>query len=52
MPASYRDIQVYLEFANFYCRFIKDFSIIAKPLSDMLKGKNNRIFQAPSEQRP
>jgi hypothetical protein len=52
MPASYRDIQVFLEFANFYCCFIKDFLTIAKPLGDMLKGGKNGSFQAPSKRRP
>src|SRR5947199_5072838 len=37
-PRSYRDIQVFLGFANFYRRFIANFSMIASPLSDMLKG--------------
>src|SRR5436190_19936232 len=37
-PRNYRDIQVFLGFANFYRRFITNFSMIASPLSDMLKG--------------
>src|SRR5947207_11183675 len=37
-PQSYRDIQVFLRFTNFYRRFIANFSMIASPLSDMLKG--------------
>jgi len=37
-PRSYRDIQVFLGFANFYRRFIANFSMIASPLSNMLKG--------------
>lgn len=36
-PKSKRDIQVFLGFANFYRRFIKDYSLIAKPLTDSLK---------------
>ena len=47
-PRSYRDIQVFLGFANFYRRFIANFSMITSPLSDMLKGmkkeKKTSIF--------
>ena len=34
---SVRDIQVFLGFANFYCRFIQGFSRIAAPLTSMLR---------------
>jgi hypothetical protein len=41
MPEIYRNIQVFLSFANFYRRFIENFLKITKPKSDMLKdGKN------------
>ena len=36
-PKSVRDIQVFLGFANFYCRFIQGFSRIAAPLTSMLR---------------
>ena len=36
-PKLMRDIQVFLKFANFYWRFIQDFSKIAGPLTLMLK---------------
>ncbi len=36
-PQSVRDIQVFLEFANFYRRFIQGFSRLAAPLTSMLK---------------
>ena len=35
-PKSVRDIQVFLGFANFYRRFIKNFSRIATPLTSIL----------------
>ena len=35
---SFRDIQVFLGFANFYRRFIRHYSQITRPLTDMLKG--------------
>jgi hypothetical protein len=37
-PISFRDVQIYLGFANFYRRFIKHFSVIARPITDLLKG--------------
>jgi hypothetical protein len=57
-PQTYRDIQVFLGFCNFYRRFIFGFSRIAKPLHDLLKGMKNgrkpgRIstdWQEPQEQ--
>ncbi len=36
-PQSVRDIQVFLGFANFYRRFIRNFSRIAAPLTSMLR---------------
>lgn len=36
-PKSLRDIQIFLEFANFYQYFIQGFSKIAMPLISMLK---------------
>ena len=36
-PKSVQDIQVFIGFANFYRRFIQEFSKIAAPLTSMLK---------------
>ncbi|CAJ0952770.1 unnamed protein product [Ranitomeya imitator] len=36
-PASLRSLQKFLGFANFYRRFINNFSSIAKPLTDLTK---------------
>src|SRR5580693_7965133 len=38
---SYRDLQVLLGFCNFYRRFIRNYSSIAKPLTSLLKGSQN-----------
>jgi transposase InsO family protein len=40
-PQSYRDIQQFLGFANFYRRFIEGFSRITKPLNKLLEGMVN-----------
>ena len=39
---SVQDIQVFLEFANFYKRFIQEFSQITAPLTSMLKTPSTR----------
>ncbi len=42
-PQSVRDIQVFLGFANFYKRFMRNFSRIAAPLTSMLRITNESI---------
>jgi hypothetical protein len=37
-PKSLKEIQAFLRFANFYHRFIKDFSKICRPLTESTKG--------------
>ena len=37
-PASFRDIQVFLGFANFYRKFINGYSMVVTPMTDLLKG--------------
>ena len=41
IPKSFRDIQVFIGFCNFYRRFIYDFSRIAQPFTSLLKGSKN-----------
>jgi len=36
-PKEVKDIQKFLELANYYYQFIKDFASIARPLHDMVK---------------
>ena len=40
-PKTYRDVQVFLGFCNFYRRFIYGFSGIVRPLHNLLKGLKN-----------
>ena len=37
-PGSYRDVQVFLGFCNFYRRFIQGYSSMARPLTSLMKG--------------
>jgi hypothetical protein len=39
MPRNLKDIQRFLGFANFYCRFIKNFSGVARPITDLTRNK-------------
>ena len=39
-PTKIKEVESFLEFANFYRQFIKNFSYIARPLNE-LKGKKN-----------
>ena len=48
-PATYHDVQEFLGFANFYRRFIRGYSQIASPLSDLLKGSVNGRKYGPLE---
>lgn len=40
-PTTYREVQVFLGFCNFYRRFIQGYSAIAAPLNALLKGSKN-----------
>ena len=41
-PPSVKDVQIFIGFGNFYRRFIENFSKICKPITDTLKGKDNK----------
>jgi len=40
-PTSYYEVQQFLGFANFYRRFVKDYSRIVGPLTGLLIGSKN-----------
>jgi len=37
-PENWTDVQAFIDFVNFYCRFIQDFSTIARPLFDLTRS--------------
>ena len=37
VPTKVKQVQVFLGFVNFYCRFIENFTKISKPLSNFTK---------------
>ncbi|KAK3559672.1 hypothetical protein QTP86_013919, partial [Hemibagrus guttatus] len=42
-PTSVRELQRFLGFANFYRRFIRNYSLVASPLTSLLKGKPKKL---------
>jgi hypothetical protein len=44
LPPGIKDLQSFLGFANFYRRFIKGLSTIARPLTNMLRSTGPWIF--------
>jgi hypothetical protein len=54
MPTTYREVQVFLSFVNFYYRFIWNYSALARPLNRLLAGgevdktkKKNKVIRGP-----
>ncbi|KAL0149885.1 hypothetical protein M9458_054816 [Cirrhinus mrigala] len=47
-PLTVKELQRFLGFANFYRRFIKDYSTITAPLNSLLRGKPKTISWNPS----
>jgi len=48
-PKSVHDIRIFLGLANFYHRFIKDFSELATPMTSLLKkGRNSTGMTEPN----
>ena len=45
LPKSVKGVQSFLGFANFYRRFIKDFSGLTRPLTDLVRKDSNSKFQ-------
>ncbi|KAL0190924.1 hypothetical protein M9458_013622, partial [Cirrhinus mrigala] len=42
-PTTIKELQRFLGFANFYRRFIRNYSTVASPLTSLLKGKLNKL---------
>ncbi|KAL0187600.1 hypothetical protein M9458_014699 [Cirrhinus mrigala] len=47
-PSSIKELQCFLGFSNFYCRFIKDYSTIRAPLTYLLRGKPKHLSWSPT----
>ncbi|KAI2644826.1 Transposon Tf2-8 polyprotein [Labeo rohita] len=42
-PTTVKELQCFLGFANFYRRFIHNYSMVAAPLTSLLKGKPSKL---------
>ncbi len=47
-PTTIKELQRFLEFANFYRRFIQNNSSIVSPLTDLLRGKPKSLSWSPA----
>jgi hypothetical protein len=52
-PTSKQEVQSFLGFVNFYCRFVKDFAHHAQPLFNLTEVKMglSRSFRLPEAER-
>jgi hypothetical protein len=50
-PMTIKDIERFLGFANFYRRFIKNFSMIAAPLNTLKGGKGEKVWKWETEEQ-
>lgn len=54
-PENVREVQVFIGFANFYRRFIENFSAIARPITSLMRGKKKGqpapLFQWKDEEQ-
>jgi len=48
-PENRTDVQAFIGFVNFYCRFIQDFSTIARPLFDLTRS--NKAWSWDTKER-
>jgi len=49
-PASVKDMQIFIGFANFYRRFIKNLLAICAPITNLLKGDPKQVFWGKEQQ--
>ena len=50
-PRSVKEVQIFIGFANFYRRFIKDFSKVFKPITETLNGNPKDFHGEESRKR-
>jgi len=49
-PASVKNVQIFIRFANFYRRFIKNFSAICAPITNLLKADPKKFVWGKEQQ--
>jgi len=50
IPENRTDVQAFIGFVNFYCRFIRDFSTIARPLFDLTHSNKTWDWDAKEQE--
>ena len=50
-PRLVKEVQIFIGFANFYRRFIKDFSKFCPPITETLKGDKTKFFWGDKQNR-
>jgi hypothetical protein len=50
-PRSVKEVQSFLGFANFYRRFIRKYSKVVTPLTDLLKKENQKKFPLEGKEK-
>ena len=50
-PRSVKEVQIFVGFANFYRRFMKDISKICKPITETLKGDPRKFSWGPEQNK-
>lgn len=50
-PTTVKEMQRFLGFANFYCRFIAHYSQLAAPLTSLLRQKAKALTWTPEAQQ-
>jgi len=48
-PRSVKEVQIFIDFANFYRWFIKDFSKICTPITEILQGDKAKFQWGPKQ---
>lgn len=48
LPSTVKGLQCFLGFANFYHRFIRGFSSVAAPLTNMMNKSTNHLHWSPT----
>lgn len=48
-PRTVNEVQIYMWFANFYQRLIRDVSKICTPITETLKGAETKFYWGPKE---
>ena len=48
VPANVKDLQRFLGFTGFYCRFIQDYAKVTRPLTELLRSRRGRNWSTTS----